>query len=84
MSRRLRRLRDSSQFCETESSGGGETNCGELLSKKIIKLHTSEQAKGESGRQWDDVESVSYEFIKTVRSNNTAGILTTHDHSYKV
>ena len=62
---------------ETESSGGGET-------KQIIKLHTSEQAKEERDRQWDDVESVSYEFIKTGRSNNAAGILTTHDRSYKV
>ena len=75
---------------ETKQSSDDDSSIAETKyrrsyyrSRKIIKLHTSEQAREERDRQWDDVETVSYEFIKTGKSK-PPGMLTTHDRSYKV
>ena len=65
---------------ETKQSSDDESS---MSSRKIIKLHTADQAREERERLWDDVETVSYEFIKTGKSK-APGMLTTHDRSYKV
>ena len=38
---------------------------------------------GEEEELWDDVKTVSFEFIKSTRSKHSDGLLVTHDRSYR-
>ena len=46
-------------------------------------LDNIEEQEQEEDQQWDDVKSVSFEFIKSGKSN-VEGILVTHDRNYRV
>ena len=73
---------ETKQSSIKDESSVAETKHREMSSNKIIKLHTSEAAKEERDRLWDDVERVSYEFINLGKPKSN-GILTTHDRSYR-